>query len=1294
MKKIYLLLSVFLIGTASIAQNLKPVAQKVADAISDNRKFQDANLFTVSNGKIQSSPEIQKIVSDATVLKFNMTGAATLVASRPSEISLNIPLNNGGIVELLLVKAEIFTPDFSVVSSGANGQPVSYNGGVHYWGIIKGDQQSIAAISIFNDEVMGMISSPSTGNMVLGKIDHNTNADHIIYNDKNLHATPAMNCFTQADNTGYTSKDLQNANKLPVNCIRIYWEVNVDVYNNKGSITATANYVTGLFSQSAIIYANDAIPVELSEVFIWNTASPYTSTTTSGLLGQFQTFRNSMNGDLGNLLGYAGGGGIAAGFSGICAANLDNSQCYSGIQSTYSNLPTYSWSVEVVTHEQGHLMGSRHTHACVWNGNNTAIDNCGPTAGYAYEGSCTNAPTPVGGGTIMSYCHLVAAGINFSNGFGTQPKNVILNKYNTGACLTACIGTACMPSVNMSTSSVLSTTATFNWAASTGALFYNIRYRIVGAPSWTSDTTSLLVYNASGLTAGNNYEWQVQTVCSGGNSIFTILTTFTTPPVTCNAPTNLSTTSIASASATFNWGAVGGATSYNVRYRIVGSPAWTSGSSAGTSFNAISLSSSSNYEWQVQTVCSGGGTSSFTSSVLFTTAAPPCNGSVNNFTTAITHNTAAFNWGTVAGTLYYNIRYRITGTATWTNVTDTLSPYNATGLTPNSSYEWQIQTVCSQGSSSFSNSVNFMTLCAPVTAAITAGGATTFCDGGNVLLTANSGVGYSYQWFKNGNILPGMISMNFSAFSTGNFTVLITSGACSDTSDPVAVLVNPLPVVVAGNAVGCSGTPVTLNGTPAGGNFSIANPYTGQSTTYTYSYTDLNGCSATSLPAQVTVNPLPVVSFTGLASNYNTSSAAASLSGSPAGGSFSGTGISGNTFDPSLAGAGGPYDITYSYTDGNGCGNSAVQQTTVTSCTVPLQPNAIQQVSGTTKVCPGDSRPYKVAAVSGAISYNWTAPAGAIISAGQGTRFATVDYQGGFTSAGLLSVEAVNGCGSSTPRTKSIARNTPSTPGAITGQSAGVCSQTSVPYSVAAVSGMTYSWSFSTSGATVSSGQGSNSITADFTSGYITGTLNVTAGNGCGTGNAKSLTVKSIPAFPGVISGATGVCANQTGVPYSIAPVPGSASYTWSGPNGTRFSDGAVTSTVASLTTTANAVTVKFGTTSGQIKVKANSSCGSSTQRTLQVNIVCREGMAGTVENLNLYPNPASEAVDISFQAVENRTYEIKLRDILGQVVFYQVLDGTVGDNHFKLHINNLAKGIYALEFNGGTTYYQKLIIQ
>lgn len=89
-------------------------------------------------------------------------------------------------------------------------------------------------------------------------------------------------------------------------------------------------------------------------------------------------------------------------------------------------------------------------------------------------------------------------------------------------------------------------------------------------------------------------------------------------------------------------------------------------------------------------------------------------------------------------------------------------------------------------------------------------------------------------------------------------------------------------------------------------------------------------CTSSRTPVTVTVNPIPSVAFTGFdtVAYYNTH-ASVTLTGTPAGGTFSGTGVSGNTFDPATAGVGGPYQIIYNYTDSNTCGAADTQYISV-----------------------------------------------------------------------------------------------------------------------------------------------------------------------------------------------------------------------------------------------------------------------------------------------------------------------------------------------------------------------------
>ncbi|SDX64155.1 Por secretion system C-terminal sorting domain-containing protein [Lutibacter oricola] len=89
--------------------------------------------------------------------------------------------------------------------------------------------------------------------------------------------------------------------------------------------------------------------------------------------------------------------------------------------------------------------------------------------------------------------------------------------------------------------------------------------------------------------------------------------------VICNAtvPTNLASSNVGATGATLSWSAVSGAT-YVLQYRETGTSTWTQESTGSTSFDITGLNTLTQYEAQVQSVCSSG-SSVFSSSVNFTT---------------------------------------------------------------------------------------------------------------------------------------------------------------------------------------------------------------------------------------------------------------------------------------------------------------------------------------------------------------------------------------------------------------------------------------------------------------------------------------------------------------------------------------------------------------------------------------------------------------------------------------------------------------------------------------------------
>jgi hypothetical protein len=436
MRKINLLLAFLFLTVTVFAQ--QAVKTHVQSLKSSGASFAPANLFEKSDD--QSRADISSDLDRYTLLKLDLAAVQNLKRSNQKTILLTLPVEGSASISLELVQHDIFTPDFELYASSNTEQPVDFDRGIHYRGIVKGMNHSVAAISVFDNEVMGILSF-GRGNQVIGKMKDSGDNTHILYSDRDLKVQNDFACETPDDDHMYKLEQLMdNANKRATgDCIRLYIEIDNDIVSAKGGVSAATNYITGLFNECITLYANESIPMAINEILAWNTTSPYSSTSSSGMLSDFQANTGVINGDLGHLVSYQASGGIAAGFAGICNSNPDESKCFSSIDGSYNPVPTYSWSVMVITHEMGHLIGSRHTHACVWNGNNTAIDGC---AGQT-EGSCSLPGYPSEGGTIMSYCHLQSVGINLSNGFGPQPGAVIRNTMANSTCTSPCAAPTC-----------------------------------------------------------------------------------------------------------------------------------------------------------------------------------------------------------------------------------------------------------------------------------------------------------------------------------------------------------------------------------------------------------------------------------------------------------------------------------------------------------------------------------------------------------------------------------------------------------------------------------------------------------------------------------------------------------------------------------------------------------------------------------------------------------------------------------------------------------------------------------
>lgn len=418
---------------------------------------------------------------------------------------------------------------------------------------------------------------------------------------------------------------------------------------------------------------------------------------------------------------------------------------------------------------------------------------------------------------------------------------------------------------------------------------------------------NMVTFNASVTNPGNNlvYQWKVNGSNVGTNAAtFSSNTLNNNDVVTCQ----LSSTSGCASIATLGTGTTinasnsnngaffptaqgNGRQQYLLRAAELTSAGFTAGNitSIGVNVNSSTVGNPStltNYTVKMATTALANSTSTF-QATGFTTVYGPVNytpvvSSVNtlNFTTP-------FYWNGTSNVLVeICFASQVTGTIAYRNT------YSTT--TGNSATYYQVQgattTVCTQATGTATtrrpnftlqvypvSSVTSNTITMAVTPAVTpsvsialTSGSNPSCAGTNLTFTAtpvNGGTTPSYQWKVNGNPVGGN-TITYSSSSLNNNDVV----KCELTSNAVCA----------------------------------------------------TSSSALSNTITVGVNALPLVD----AGNYANVCVGSSitLTGSPLGGTFSGSAVSGNTFTPSSM---GNFTLTYNYTDINGC--SASDNTTVSA---------------------------------------------------------------------------------------------------------------------------------------------------------------------------------------------------------------------------------------------------------------------------------------------------------------------------------------------------------------------------
>ncbi len=589
------------------------------------------------------------------------------------------------------------------------------------------------------------------------------------------------------------------------------------------------------------------------------------------------------------------------------------------------------------------------------------------------------------------------------------------------------------------------------------------------------------------------------------------------------------------------------------------------------------------------------------------------------------------------------------------------------------------------------------------------------CPGGSTTLTASGGV--SYTWSPATGLSATTGASVVATLNTSiTYTITATDGSGCNAATTLPVTVNTPPTVTLSNFtdVCVSSSSVVLSGgSPAGGtysgsfvnagNFDPSAAGTGLHSIY-YSYTDGNGCSNADT-ATINVRALPVVTVNTQSALCLNAAPAALSGGSPAGGTYSGTGVSNNMFDPSVAGA-GTHIITYNYADAFGCSGSDTATILVNGLptvtigsfnSLCIDAASFVLTGGTpaggiytgTGVVSGSFYPNVAGAGTHTITYTYSDANGCAGSAtSQVTVNAlpvvtvgpfnavchnsgTVNLTGGSPAGGVYSGNSVsNGIftpsivGSNTIIYTYVDGNGCSNFATSTIQVNALPTVTVAPFNpVCQNSGLVTLTGGNPSGGTWAG----NNVAAGNFNPVVTGNnmviYNYTDGNGCSNFATGNITVNAAPVVS--LGNDTTICMYNNILLNAGA---GFTSYLWS--------TGAVTQTVA-----IDSTGIGIGTGTISVTVTNAANCSATDQVQITFDICAKVAEVNGQQPVGIvYPNPFTDQFTVITDEKENGI-TVTFSDVLGNVIMKKTIH-----NSTEIIRPDVAEGIYFLRIEKGKT--------
>lgn len=498
--------------------------------------------------------------------------------------------------------------------------------------------------------------------------------------------------------------------------------------------------------------------------------------------------------------------------------------------------------------------------------------------------------------------------------------------------------------------------------------------------------------------------------------------------------------------------------------------------------------------------------------------------------------------------------------------------------------------------------------------------------------------------FSGNGILDSLFIPNLAGVGTHQITYSYTDhGGCSNSQTLSVNVIDLSSIAINGfNAKYCiNADTVDLAGFPIGGTFTgngvvdykfIPSKAGAGIHNITYYYHDSKSGCSNSKTQQVEVVDLPNLTISGLDTAYCLSANSITITGLPSSGVFTGNGVTGNTFNPSIAGA-GLHNITYTFTDSNGCSNSKTEKVRVYD--IPnvsfagLNPSycinsGIVQLVGSpvggtfvgNGIIGSNFSPFSAGIGTHQVTYRYTdlhACSNTFIQSVVVNKLPSVSFSGLDTSY-CLNNGLVNLTGSPLG-------------GRFTGN--GIFGNT-----------------FSTSVA----GVGKHTITYSYTD-----------GNGCSKDSFMFVRINQLPII-------------NLGNDISITTVESATLNAGNGYSTYLWSDGSTNQTLALSGAVLGKGTHKFW-----VEVADNNGCSGTDTILVKVSDNVNIDILNSLVKLQVFPNPSTGLFNLDIENSSSENIYVEVRNNAGQLVYSKKFKGRYEDIKAEINLLGKAKGVYYL---------------